>query len=79
MESALPGWGSGQGPGQGTQGGQELTGQGHRHATCSCAHPPGNKRQERPQDVEVVDEEEEIAGRLRGDSLQLLRVGILDP
>lgn len=52
------------GPGQGTQGGQELTGQGHRNTTRSRAHSPGNEGQQRPQDAEVVDEEEEIVGRL---------------
>lgn len=61
MELARPRWGLGQGSGQGEQ---ELTGQGHGHTTSSCAHPPGNQRQERPQDAEVIDEEEEIAGRL---------------
>lgn len=64
MELALPSLGLGQGSGQGTQGEWKLTGQGHGHTTSSCAHPPGNQRQERPQDAEVVDEEEEIAGRL---------------
>lgn len=44
--------------------GQELTGQGHRYTTSSCAHSPGNKGQQCPQDTEVVDEEEEITGRL---------------
>lgn len=64
MELALPSWGLGRGSGQGTQGERELTGQGHGHTTRSCAHPPGNQRQERPQDAEVIDEEEEITGRL---------------
>lgn len=61
MELARPRWGLGQGSGQGER---ELTGQRHGHTTSSCAHPPGNQRQERPQDAEVIDEEEEIAGRL---------------
>lgn len=45
MELARLRWGLGQGSGQGEQ---ELTGQGHGHTTSSCAHPPGNQRQERP-------------------------------
>lgn len=74
-------WGGGgvRGPGQGTRGGQGLTGQGHRDAASSGAHSPGNEGQQGPQDAEVVDEEEEIAGRLRGHSLQLLGVSVLDP
>lgn len=55
-----------------------LTGQGDWYATSRCANSPGNEGQECPQDVEVIDEEEEIIGGLRGHSFQLLRVSVLD-
>lgn len=70
--SALPGWD------QGTQNGQELTRQGHRHTPSRCAHPLGNEGQQGPQDAEVIDEEEEVAGWLGGNAFQFLRIGILD-
>lgn len=59
--------------------GRATRGQGHRHAAGSGAHSPGHEGQQGPQDGEVIDEEEEVAGGLRGDSLQLLGVGVLDP